>query len=45
VLVIAAGAGKQRKVKVTLSVDAPIEVDYHVHRGILPSVLRPLLAA
>jgi hypothetical protein len=36
VLVITAGAGKQRKVNVTLSVDTPIEVDYRVPRGILP---------
>jgi aconitate hydratase len=42
--VITAGAGKQRKVNVTLSVDTPIEVDYHVHRGILQYVLRQLLA-
>ena len=37
--------GTQRKVTVTLRIDTPIEVDYYVHGGILPYVLRQLLAA
>jgi aconitate hydratase len=45
VLVITAGDGTQRKVNVTLRIDTPIEVDYYVHGGILPYVLRQLLAA
>ena len=45
VLVITAGDDTQRKVNVTLLIDTPIEVDYYVHRGILPYVRRQLLAA
>ena len=30
---------------VTLRIDTPIEVDYYKHGGILPFVLRQLLAA
>jgi aconitate hydratase len=45
VLVITAADGSQRKVTVTLRIDTPIEVDYYVHGGILPYVLRQLLAA
>jgi aconitate hydratase len=37
--------GKPRNLKVTLRIDTPIEVDYYVHGGILPYVLRQLLAA
>ena len=37
--------GTQRRVTVTLRIDTPIEVDYYVHGGILPYVLRQLLAA
>jgi aconitate hydratase len=44
-LVITAADGTQRHVKVTLRIDTPIEVDYYVHGGILPYVLRQLLAA
>jgi aconitate hydratase len=44
-LVITSADGKQRKVVVTLRIDTPIEVDYYVHGGILPFVLRQLLAA
>jgi aconitate hydratase len=44
-LVISAADGTQRRVKVTLRIDTPIEVDYYVHGGILPYVLRQLLAA
>jgi aconitate hydratase len=44
-LVITSADGTQRKVTVTLRIDTPIEVDYYVHGGILPYVLRQLLAA
>ncbi len=44
-LVISADDGTQRRVTVTLRIDTPIEVDYYVHGGILPYVLRQLLAA
>jgi aconitate hydratase len=44
-LVITRANGKQRKINVTLRIDTPIEVDYYVHGGILPYVLRQLLAA
>ena len=44
-LVISAVDGTLRRVTVTLRIDTPIEVDYYVHGGILPYVLRQLLAA
>jgi aconitate hydratase len=44
-LVITAADGTQRKITVTLRIDTPIEVDYYAHGGILPYVLRQLLAA
>ena len=44
-LVINAADGSVRKVTVTLRIDTPIEVEYHAHGGILPYVLRQLLAA
>ena len=44
-LVITADDGSQRRITVTLRIDTPIEVDYYVHGGILPYVLRQLLAA
>jgi aconitate hydratase len=44
-LAITAADGTQRKVSVTLRIDTPIEVDYYKHGGILPFVLRQLLAA
>jgi len=44
-LLIIAADGSQRRVTVTLRIDTPIEVDYYVHGGILPYVLRQLLAA
>ena len=44
-LVIASADGTVRRVTVTLRVDTPIEVDYYAHGGILPYVLRQLLAA
>ena len=36
--------GVARKVPLTLRIDTPIEVDYYKHGGILPFVLRQLLA-
>ncbi len=44
-LVITAADGDVRELKVTLRIDTPIEVDYYRHGGILPFVLRQLLAA
>ncbi len=44
-LVITAADGKTRQVTVTLRIDTAIEVEYYKHGGILPFVLRQLLAA
>jgi aconitate hydratase len=44
-LVIHRADGTTREVPVTLRIDTPIEVDYYQHGGILPYVLRQLLAA
>ena len=44
-LVITAADGTKREVVVTLRIDTGIEVDYYKHGGILPFVLRQLLAA
>jgi aconitate hydratase len=44
-LVIHRDGGKTDRVKVLLRIDTPIEVDYYKHGGILPFVLRQLLAA
>jgi len=44
-LVIHRGDGKTQRVPVLLRIDTPIEVDYYKHGGILPYVLRSLLAA
>jgi aconitate hydratase len=44
-LVITAADGAVRQLAVTLRIDTPIEVDYYRHGGILPYVLRQLLAA
>jgi aconitate hydratase A / 2-methylisocitrate dehydratase len=44
-LVIHRADGSAREVPVTLRIDTPIEVDYYQHGGILPYVLRQLLAA
>jgi aconitate hydratase len=44
-LVIHRANGKMQEVKVLLRIDTPIEVDYYKHGGILPFVLRQLLAA
>ena len=44
-LLITRADGSQTTVVVTLRIDTPIEVSYHQHGGILPFVLRQLLAA
>ncbi len=44
-LVITRADGSRQEVTVTLRVDTPIEVDYYQNGGILPYVLRQLLAA
>jgi aconitate hydratase len=44
-LVVTSANGKQRRVDLLLRIDTPIEVDYYQHGGILPFVLRQLLAA
>jgi aconitate hydratase len=44
-LVIRRANGQSAQVKVLLRIDTPIEVDYYRHGGILPFVLRQLLAA
>ncbi len=44
-LVIHRKDGKTQRVAVLLRIDTPIEVDYYKHGGILPYVLRSLLAA
>ena len=44
-LVITRADGARQEVTVTLRVDTPIEVDYYENGGILPYVLRQLLAA
>ena len=36
--------GKQEKIPVKLRIDTPIEIDYYRHGGILPFVLRELMA-
>jgi aconitate hydratase len=43
-LVIRRPNGERQEVKLTLRIDTPIEVDYYRHGGILPYVLRQLLA-
>jgi aconitate hydratase len=44
-LIITRADGAQRSTTLTLRIDTPIEVDYYLHGGILPYVLRQLLAA
>ncbi|AXF01198.1 aconitate hydratase AcnA [Paraburkholderia hospita] len=44
-LVIHRKDGSDQRVQVLLRIDTPIEVDYYKHGGILPFVLRSLLAA
>jgi aconitate hydratase len=43
-LVIHRTSGEREEVSVVLRIDTPIEVDYYQHGGILPYVLRQLLA-
>jgi aconitate hydratase len=43
-LVIKHGSGRVDEVPVTVRIDTPIEVDYYEHGGILPFVLRQLIA-
>ena len=43
-LVIHRADGKRQRVPLILRIDTPIEVDYYAHGGILPYVLRQLLA-
>jgi aconitate hydratase len=43
-LVITRSNGESEEVQLTLRVDTPIEVEYYRHGGILPYVLRQLLA-
>ncbi len=43
-LVVHRATGKSDEVPVVLRIDTPIEVDYYQHGGILPYVLRQLLA-
>src|SRR3546814_10120961 len=44
-LVIHRANGQSQNAQVLLRIDTPIEVDYYQHGGILPFVLRQLLAA
>ncbi|MBI3231442.1 MAG: aconitate hydratase AcnA [Burkholderiales bacterium] len=44
-LIIHRADGSKQEVQVLLRIDTPIEVDYYKHGGILPFVLRQLLAA
>jgi aconitate hydratase len=44
-LVVTRRDGSRQELTVTLRIDTPIEVDYYRHGGILPFVLRQLLAA
>jgi aconitate hydratase len=43
-LIIHRSSGQTDEVPVTLRIDTPIEIDYYQHGGILPYVLRQLLA-
>jgi aconitate hydratase len=43
-LVIHRASGKTEEIPVILRIDTPIEIDYYQHGGILPYVLRQLLA-
>jgi len=42
-LIIRRANGTREKLQVTLRIDTPIEVEYYLHGGILPYVLRQLL--
>jgi aconitate hydratase len=39
------GGGKVDKVQLTLRLDTPIDIDYYLHGGILPYVLRQILSS
>jgi aconitate hydratase len=41
---ISRATGKSQEVPVVLRIDTPIEVEYYRHGGILPFVLRELMA-
>jgi aconitate hydratase len=43
-LIVTRKDGSRQELVVTLRIDTPIEVDYYRHGGILPFVLRQLLA-
>ena len=43
-LVVHRADGQVERVPVILRIDTPIEVDYYQHGGILPYVLRQLIA-
>jgi aconitate hydratase len=43
-LIIHRSNGQTESVPVTLRIDTPIEVDYYLHGGILPYVLRQLIS-
>ncbi|HKD10583.1 MAG TPA: hypothetical protein VKE50_00835, partial [Thermoanaerobaculia bacterium] len=43
-LVIHRTGGKEERVPLLVRIDTPIEVDYYRHGGILPFVLRQLVA-
>ena len=43
-LVIHRGGGKREAVPVTVRIDTPVETEYHRHGGIMPYVLRQILA-
>jgi aconitate hydratase len=43
-LIIHRASGKSEEIAVILRIDTPIEIDYYQHGGILPYVLRQLLA-
>jgi aconitate hydratase len=44
-MVVTRKTGKSERVPLRLRIDTPIEVDYYRHGGILPYMLRELLAA
>jgi aconitate hydratase len=44
-VIVTRADGSKQEIAVTLRIDTPIEVDYYRHGGILPFVLRQLLAA
>jgi aconitate hydratase len=43
-MIIRRASGETEEVPLTLRIDTPIEIDYYQHEGILPFVLRQLLA-